>query len=262
MTSYFDRRDPAFVARWLPLLKPPTRLWHRSVVRGLERLPDGGALLVSNHSGGAVPMDVPVFAAAAFDRFGTEYPLYVLTHDIMFRSPLAGSFHKAGMVPANREVAHEILTRGGHTIVFPGGDNDVHRPSSRANVIDFFGRTGYVRTAVAAGVPIVPIVSIGGHENQLYLVHSERLGRLFMLDRLFRTERLPITLGFPFGVSAVLPPNLPLPTKIVTQVLDPIDIAAEFGDDPDVAAVDRRVRRVMQAALDELAGERRFPVLG
>lgn len=45
-------------------------------------------------------------------------------------------------------------------------------------------------------------------------------------------------------------------------MLGPIDIAAEFGDDPDVAAVDRRVRRVMQAALHELARERRCAVLG
>ncbi len=55
---------------------------------------------------------------------------------------------------------------------------------------------------------------------------------------------------------------LPLPSKIVTRVLEPIDIAAQFGDDPDVDEVDLHVRTVMQAALDELARERRFPVLG
>ena len=54
----------------------------------------------------------------------------------------------------------------------------------------------------------------------------------------------------------------PLPAKIVTRVLEPIDVAAEFGEDPDVDEVDRHVRAVMQAALDELARERRFPVLG
>jgi hypothetical protein len=60
----------------------------------------------------------------------------------------------------------------------------------------------------------------------------------------------------------VLPPNLPLPSKIVTRVLEPIDIAAEFGEDADVDEVDLHVRAVMQEALDELARERRFPVLG
>jgi hypothetical protein len=58
------------------------------------------------------------------------------------------------------------------------------------------------------------------------------------------------------------PPNLPLPTKIVTQVLDPIDVVSEFGEDPDVEAVDAHVREVMQSALDTLARKRRFPILG
>jgi hypothetical protein len=60
----------------------------------------------------------------------------------------------------------------------------------------------------------------------------------------------------------LIPPNLPLPTKVVTQVLEPIDIAAKFGDDADVAEVDAHVRSVMQYALDRLARKRRLPVLG
>jgi hypothetical protein len=60
----------------------------------------------------------------------------------------------------------------------------------------------------------------------------------------------------------ILPPNVPLPSKIVARVLEPIDIAAEFGEDPDVDEVDLHVRAVMQKALDELACERRYPVLG
>ena len=45
-------------------------------------------------------------------------------------------------------------------------------------------------------------------------------------------------------------------------MLEPIDIAAQFGDDPNVDAVDAYVRGVMQSALDRLARQRRFPVLG
>ncbi|MGV0802190.1 glycerol acyltransferase, partial [Mycolicibacterium elephantis] len=73
---------------------------------------------------------------------------------------------------------------------------------------------------------------------------------------------VPISFGFPFGLSLVIPPNIPLPSKIVMQVLPPIDIEAEFGADPDIDEVDAHVRRVMQRALDELAAERRLPVLG
>ncbi len=73
---------------------------------------------------------------------------------------------------------------------------------------------------------------------------------------------MPLSFGFPFGLSAAFPPNLPLPTKIVTQVLAPIDLAAEFGEDPDVTVVDAEIRARMQSALDDLARARRFPVLG
>jgi hypothetical protein len=55
---------------------------------------------------------------------------------------------------------------------------------------------------------------------------------------------------------------VPLPTKIVMQVLEPIDVRAEFGEQPDIDAVDAHVRRVMQKALDALATERRLPVIG
>ncbi len=146
-------------------------------------------------------------------------------------------------------------------LLFPGGDYDSYRPTFTENVIDFAGRTGYVKTAIETGVPIVPMVSIGGQETQLFLARGDSIARRFGLKRA-RVEILPISFGFPFGLSAVLPPNLPLPAKIVTRVLEPIDIAAEFGEDPDIDAVDLHVRAVMQAALDDLARERRFPILG
>ena len=54
------------------------------------------------------------------------------------------------------------------------------------------------------------------------------------IARAFRTKILPVSFGFPFGLSVVLPVNVPLPTKITMQTLPPIDVAAEFGEDPDI----------------------------
>ena len=109
-------------------------------------------------------------------------------------------------------------------VVFPGGDYDVYRPTLSENLIDFDGRTGYVRAAINAGVPIVPAVAIGGQESQLYLSRGMGLAKALRLDKLMRVKILPISVGFPFGLSAVLPVNVPLPTKIVMQVLEPIDV--------------------------------------
>ena len=228
----------------------------------MDKLPEGGALMVSNHSGGLIAMDVPVLAVAFHDEFGPDRPLYVLAHDLLFMGASGPIMRKAGFLPATRENAHAVLTSGGVTIVFPGGDYDVFRPSSRATTIDFDGRTGYVRTALRAGVPIVPVVSIGGQEDQIHLFRGETLARLLNLEKLMRTKYLPVTFGFPFGLTLAFPPNLPLPTKIRTEVLDPIDVAEEFGPDPDVAEVDAVVRERMQTAMNVLKAARRFPVIG
>ena len=255
-------RDGGYVSRLLPFLRLAVKTWFRSEVHGIERIPDGGALLVSNHSGGFVAMDVPVIAVAFHDHFGVDRPLYVLAHDMLFMGQGKEIFPRAGFLPATRENAEAVLRSGGVTIVFPGGDYDVFRPTTAANRIDFAGRKGYVRTAIETGVPIVPVVSIGGQEAYLFFNRGERLAKLLRLEKLLRTRYMPLTFGFPFGFTFGIPPNLPLPTKIETTVLEPIDVTEEFGDDPDVAEVDRVVRQRMQDALDELARGRRFPVLG
>ena len=262
MTEQLKLRDGGYVARLLPFLRLAVKLWFRSDVHGVEKVPDGGALLVSNHSGGFVAMDVPIIAVAFHDHFGVDRPLYVLAHDMLFMGQGKEIFPRAGFLPATRENAEAVLSSGGVTIVFPGGDYDVFRPTTSANRIDFGGRTGYVRTAIETGVPIVPVVSIGGQEAYLFFTRGEQLAKLLRLEKLLRTRYMPLTFGFPFGFTFGIPPNLPLPTKIQTRFLDPIDVTAEFGEDPDVAEVDRVVRDRMQAALDEMARARRFPVLG
>jgi len=254
--------DPGFTERVMGWIHPLIKGYHRAEVRGLESFPPGGALVVSNHSGGLFPMDVPVFATGFYEKFGYDRPVYTLSHDMLFNGPQGEFLIRTGFIRANHENADAALRSGGVVVVFPGGDYDVYRPTLSENTVDFDGRSGYVRAAVNAGVPIVPTVAIGGQESQIYLSRGMGLAKALRLDKLMRVKILPISLGFPFGLSAVLPVNLPLPTKIVMQVLDPIDVTAEFGEQPDIDAVDAHVRRVMQKALDRLAKERRLPIIG
>lgn len=257
-----DERDPESIAKVMPFIRLAMKTYFRSDVRNMDRLPDGGVLIVSNHSGGLLPMDVPIIAVAIAETFGDDRPLYCLSHDVVFTGRLASIMPKFGMIPATRDNAHTVLTSGGTTIVFPGGDFDCLRPQGQANIIDFNGRTGYVRTALKAGVPLLPVVSIGGHEDQIHLSRGEWIARLIRLNKLLGMRYFPISFGFPFGLTAAFPANLPLPTKITTQVLEPVDIVAEFGPDPDPVVVDEAIRQRMQVALDVLARERRLPVLG
>ncbi|MGZ5363883.1 MAG: 1-acyl-sn-glycerol-3-phosphate acyltransferase [Mycobacterium sp.] len=260
--SVTTKWDPVLTERAIGLIRPVVKGWHRAEVRGLDDFPAGGALVVANHSGGAFAMDVPVFATDFYATFGYDRPVYTLSHDILFASPAGDLLRKTGFIPAGHQNADEALRAGGVVVVFPGGDYDAMRPTGSANKIDFDGRTGYVKAALNAGVPIVPTVSIGGRENQLYLSRGEWLAKAVRFDKVMRTKLLPITFGIPFGLSVLLPLNLPLPSKIVTQVLPPIDIVGGFGESPDIGAVDAHVRDVMQQGLDALAADRRFPVVG
>jgi 1-acyl-sn-glycerol-3-phosphate acyltransferase len=254
--------DPGFTRQITSRVGPIIRRYFRAEVRDLESMPKaGGALVVSNHSGGMFTPDVLIFAPAFYEKFGFDRPIYTLAHWGVFIANVGDWLRRAGVIEASRENAAKALRDGAVVLVFPGGDYDAYRPTLTENVIDFAGRTGYVRTAIETGVPIVPVVSIGAQETQLFLARGDSIAKRLGLQRL-RAQILPISFGFPFGLSVIFPPNVPLPSKIVMRVLEPIDISAEFGDDPDVDEVDLHVRAVMQKALDELACERRYPVLG
>lgn len=257
-----DQFSPSVTRTVVERVGPLLRRYFRAELHGLDAFPaEGGALVVSNHSGGMLTPDVMLFGSAFYRRFGYDRPLVTLAHWGVVMGPLGDIMPKVGVIEASRENASAALAFGGVVLVFPGGDYDSYRPTNSDAVIDFAGRTGYVRTAIAAGVPIVPAVSIGGQESQFFLTRGNRLAKLLGLTRA-RMEILPVTFGFPFGFSVIMPPNLPLPTKIVTQVLEPIDVVERFGPEPDVDEVDVYVRSVMQSALNELKRKRRFPILG
>ncbi|GAY18201.1 lysophospholipid acyltransferase family protein [Mycobacterium sp. shizuoka-1] len=255
------RWDPTFTRLVSEAAWPLIRRYFRAEVRGLERIPrSGAALLVCNHSGGMLTPDVPVFGPAFYAEFGYRRPLYTLAHYGIFLAPWGPMLPRLGVVHASPRNATAALRSGAVVLVFPGGDFDAYRPTSQRNVIDFDGRTGYARTAIDTGVPIVPMVSIGAQETQFFLSRGTAIAARLGLPRL-RMDILPITVGLPFGLTVPFPPNLPLPSKIVMEVLDPVDLAM-FGKHPHVDEVDGHVRRVMQRALDRLAARRRFPVLG
>ncbi|MFL5864307.1 MAG: lysophospholipid acyltransferase family protein [Solirubrobacteraceae bacterium] len=260
----FDERDPDFIRERLPLMWLAASLWYRGEVRGLGNIPDAGpVLMVGNHSGGNMTPDTVVFTLAFNTYFGVERPFYQLAHNLVLSMPGLGSLRKFGTVAASPDNARTALQAGAALLVYPGGDYEVHRPFWDRNRIDFDGRKGFIRLALQENVPLVPVVSIGGHETALFLTRGEGLARLLALDRLFRLKVLPVSLALPWGLNIgdVLG-HIPLPAKITIETLPPIDLKAEFGPEPDVDEIYDHLVRLMQEALDALAQERRLPVLG
>ena len=79
-----DQRDPDFIRDQLPGLWLLASLYFRADVRGLDRIPaQGPVLLVGNHSGGNVPPDTFVFTLAFCSYFGVERPFYQLVHNLV-----------------------------------------------------------------------------------------------------------------------------------------------------------------------------------
>lgn len=260
------RWDPALTKRVVDIIRPLVKVYHRTEVHGLEHIPAGRCLLVGNHSGGLTTPDFAIFAVDYYEKFGYDRPLYVLAHDTLALGPAGGLLPRLGVIRACEANAEAALAQDVPVMVFPGGDYEVYRSTLHENVIDFGGHTGYVEAAIAARAPIVPVVSIGGQETQLFLARGRRLSRALGLSKwerkVFRTDILPVSFGFPFGLSVLLPVNMPLPSKIVNEVLAPIDVIGQWGEHPDPVKIDGRVRRVMQAALDRMARARRFPIIG
>jgi len=257
-----DEWDPEYIRATLPIWRTLFATYFRAEVRGLEKIPDGPSLLVGNHSGGTMIADTFVFAVEFYARFGPERRFHQLAHDVAVRVPGTG-IRRYGTLAANHDNARRAFALGAPVLVYPGGDYETFRPSWHGARVEFGGRKGWVRLALEEGVPIVPVVAIGGQETALFVTRGERAAKLLGLDRFARIKVLPVSLGPPFGVNLLdLPGRLPLPAKITLEVLDPIDLRDRFGPDPDVDEVYEDITAEMQSSLSDLADERILPVVG
>jgi 1-acyl-sn-glycerol-3-phosphate acyltransferase len=254
-------RDPEFIRRNLGLLETFASYFSPEV-RGLERLPARGPfLIVGNHNGGATPPDMPILMTEWWKQRGVDEPVYGLFHSAFMSIPGVGpAMRKAGGIEADPTAAESALRAGGSVVVFPGGDYDVFRPWTERHQIDFAGRTGWIRLALRAGVPIVPAVSCGAHNSVVVLSRGDRLVRWMPHLRLMRVKVMPVMLGFPWGISLGLP-TLPLPTKTTVDVSGPIDLAERYGAQADDS--DDVIKRIyddltseMQHTMDRLVAER------
>src|SRR4030095_13022308 len=155
-----------FIREHLPLAWLLASIWFRGEVRGMERIPeDRPVLLVGNHSGGTITPDTVIFTLAFNAYFGVERPFYQLAHNLVLTSPIGPFLRRFGTVAASHENARKALDAGAAVLVYPGGDWERHRPTWGANGIYFAARRGFVKLALDADVPIVPLVSVGGQET-------------------------------------------------------------------------------------------------
>lgn len=235
---------------FMAALRPVAQKWFRIEVRGVENIPtEGGALVVSNHSG-TVPVDGLMTMVSIHDHTGRF--LRPLGADLVFRLPVVGSVaRKGGATLACSEDAERML-RGGELVgVWPEGFKGIGKPFSERYKLQRFGRGGFVSAALRTGVPIVPLSVVGAEE--IYPL----VGNIPSLARLLGVPYIPITPLFPLLGPLGL---VPLPSKWLLEFGEPIrtdeydDGAAE--DPMLVFNVTDQVRETIQQTLYSLLMQR------
>jgi 1-acyl-sn-glycerol-3-phosphate acyltransferase len=235
----------------LATVRPLAQKWFRVEVRGAENIPtDGGALVVSNHSG-TIPLDGLVTMVSIHDSTGRN--LRPLGADLVFRMPIFGELaRKGGATLACNEDAQRMLAGGELVGVWPEGFKGIGKPYSDRYKLQRFGRGGFVSAAIRTGVPIIPCSVVGAEE--IYPL----VGNVPSLARLLGMPYIPITPFFPLlGPLGMVP----LPSKWLIEFGEPIRTDAYDGgaaDDPMlVFNVTDQVRETIQQTLYTLLMQRR-----
>jgi 1-acyl-sn-glycerol-3-phosphate acyltransferase len=247
-----DARSPALIADVLPLARLANERYVKLCVEGLEHVGSDPVLYVGNHNGGIAGPDLPCTLGTLWDALGPSAPVYAMAHDFAMRQvpPFGAVIQRFGAMRAAPENALRVLRSGGRVLVYPGGDLDAYRHTSRRDEIVLGARTGFVRVAQAAGVRIVPVVAHGAHRSAYIFSEGEAIARLLDLKRWARLERFPLALALPWGLTlGPWLPYFPLPFPIQLRFLPPVDAPAD--EDPE--RIREEVRARMQAALDDLA---------
>lgn len=258
-----DNRDPAAVAEMLAQVADPLADYLQAEVRGLPHTRHGPSLFVGNHNAGALAPEIFLFGRALYRAYGLAAVPYGLAHELVGRfPPLSRALIPIGAVRASHANAARLYERGASILVYPGGDEDALRSSTRRDQIVFGARRGYMRLALRHGVPIVPVVTAGAHDVFRVLYEGQHIARWLKLDRLLRMKMFPVMLSVPWGLTIGFPlPFVPMPTRVLIEIMEPIRFArsgqAAADDAPFVESCHQVVLAQMQACLTRLARELR-----
>jgi 1-acyl-sn-glycerol-3-phosphate acyltransferase len=240
--------------------------WFRMEMDGWENLPEPPALLIGIHSGAPFVWDAWTVGVQWWRRFGQERQLHGTAHDVLMAIPGIGRYFRAmGVLPAAPDSIATALAEGRDVALWPGGEVDSLRPWSERDRANLAGRTGFVKMAIRAGVPIVPIATVGGADAMPVLFRGDRLARVLGLGKVLRLKVFPLAVSLPWGIAPAALPQFPLPAKIRTRLMP----AIELEHDPDRAADDEYVERKyqevqdgIQVGMDALARKRALPLFG
>jgi 1-acyl-sn-glycerol-3-phosphate acyltransferase len=275
--------DPAFVRKLTPFLEGLYKHYFRVDIEGWENVPEGKTLFVGNHNG-LLTFEILMLFHAWWQRFGEKRRALGLAHSIALNNPLFRWLTpRIGAIPADPEVALEAIERGYSVMVYPGGEKESFRAYKARKRVEFYGRKGWIRLALKAGVPITPIVSIGAHESYIILHRGEELAEALGLKEKLRLHGLPITFRSIFFVwcvtsglftffplllapAAFMAIFVPLPARMSFRILPTIDVSAlqdpKLSEEENLERIYDHVVGIMQETLSTEYAKRKLPIVG
>jgi 1-acyl-sn-glycerol-3-phosphate acyltransferase len=133
------------------------REWLQPTIEGIEHIPsEEGALLVTNH--GHFGIDLPVLLTLILEGTG--------------RGDWA---HMMGAVEGEPTATVRLLQDDQLVLVYPGGAREALGDPKDAYRLQWESSHGFIRTALRAQKPIIPIAGLGNEELYVQVVSQERV---------------------------------------------------------------------------------------
>jgi 1-acyl-sn-glycerol-3-phosphate acyltransferase len=212
--------DPETLKRSAALGRWFYKHYFRVTTHGLGRLPTGRVMVVANHSG-QLPVDALMVAMALLtDATPARIPRGMVDHWVPSLPFISDLFSRSGAVVGSPLNCLDLLRAEQCVMVFPEGTRGLGKPFSKRYQLQNFG-TGFMRLAIEAKTPIVPVAVIGAEEIYPGAFNIEPLAKLL------GTPYFPIPplLGLLGPLGA-----LPLPAQISLRFGEPMS----FEADPDM----------------------------
>jgi 1-acyl-sn-glycerol-3-phosphate acyltransferase len=211
------------------------RYYFRAETFGIERIPAGRVLLISNHAG-QLPFDATMLGVATLleatpPRIARGMGEYWIPQ-LPFVNWLAT---RAGQLVGTPENCVQLLEGGECVMVFPEGVRGMNKTWDQRYQLQRFGN-GFMRLALETQTPIVPVGIVGSEEQQPGLLNLRGLGNALGMPA------FPITPTFPWLGPLGL---LPLPVKYRIHFGEPLHFTGDANDED--AAIEARVDEVRSA---------------
>ena len=206
---------------------------------GLENIPKGRVLLVANH-GGQIPLDGMLIGMSMLLEARPARVVRGMVERWVPGLPFVSSlFSKMGQIVGDVRNCRELLQKEQCVLVFPEGVRGSGKTIFQRYKLQRFGN-GFVRLAMEAKTPIVPVAVVGCEEAYPSVTSLKPLAKLL------GAPYLPVTPFFPFlgPVGA-----LPLPTQVTIDFGKPMI----FDGDPEAPEIEIEEKaQTVRSAIQDL----------